>query len=82
MFSQIVSIDLQPKHKKVALALSLAAAVFSTTSTQVMAADNANLDPEVESNVWEENDQECASVTALNQAQNRKCSTALLPRVS
>lgn len=63
MFSQIVSIDLQPKHKKVALALSLAAAVFSTTSTQVMAADNANLDPEVESNVWEENDQECASVT-------------------
>jgi rare lipoprotein A len=28
-----------------------------------MAADNVDLDPEVESNVWEENDQECASVT-------------------
>jgi rare lipoprotein A len=39
--------------------------MFSTTGAQAMAADNANvdLDPEVESNVWEENDQECASVT-------------------
>jgi anthranilate phosphoribosyltransferase len=61
----MISVTLQPRHKKVALALSLAAAMFSTTGAQAMAADNANvdLDPEVESNVWEENDQECASVT-------------------
>lgn len=54
---------LQPKYKKVALALSLVAAMFSSASSQAMAADNVDLDPEVESNVWEENDQECASVT-------------------
>lgn len=61
----MISVTLQTRHKKVALALSLAAAMFSTTGAQAMAADNANvdLDPEVESNVWEENDQECASVT-------------------
>lgn len=61
----MISVTLQTRHKKVALALSLAAAMFSTSGAQAMAADNAsvNLDPEVESNVWEENDQECASVT-------------------
>ncbi|MBP6745601.1 septal ring lytic transglycosylase RlpA family protein [bacterium] len=61
----MISVTLQTRHKKVALALSLATAMFSTTGAQAMAADNANvdLDPEVESNVWEENDQECASVT-------------------
>lgn len=61
----MISVTLQTRHKKVALALGLVATMFSTTGAQAMAADNANvdLDPEVESNVWEENDQECASVT-------------------
>ncbi len=59
----MISMTLQPNYKKVALALSLVAAMFSSASSQAMAADNVDLDPEVESNVWEENDQECASVT-------------------
>src|SRR3990167_1881941 len=63
MIWQMNSNILQPKHKKVALALGLVAAMFSSTGAQAIAADNADLDPEVESNVWEENDQECASVT-------------------
>ncbi len=52
-----------PHHKKFVLALSLVAALsFTSNCTGAMAADN-DLDPEVESSVWEENDQECASVT-------------------
>jgi len=62
----MISMFLQAKHKQVALALSLVAATFCSTS-QAFASDNVSagvdIDPEVESNVWEENDQECASVT-------------------
>ncbi|CAN5398369.1 hypothetical protein BH11CYA1_BH11CYA1_04130 [soil metagenome] len=64
MISQMISIKIQPRHKKVALALSLVVAAFCSTS-QALANDVSaiEIDPEVESNVWEENDQECASVT-------------------
>jgi rare lipoprotein A len=46
----------------IALALGLAMACFGVSAEEARAA-NIDLEPEVESNVWEENDQECASVT-------------------
>ncbi len=52
-----------PHNKKFVLAMGLVAALGLTSNcTSAMAANN-DLEPEVESSVWEENDQECASVT-------------------
>lgn len=51
-----------PKTGTIALALGLAITCFGINVEEARAAGN-DLDPEVESNVWEENDQECASVT-------------------
>jgi len=59
----MISAPILSRHKNFILALSLVAGLSLTANSTAAMASSNEFNPEVESNVWEENDQECASVT-------------------